>query len=288
MPIETSGALQQSSAYLSGLKAVIEEASSATCAAYDAIANVKDYGSFDTAKPAAIAAVDTALASLTDEVATNFRLCGETLNGAAHAIFEGVAPEEDPITEDGLSKVDEYLPTNSLHQPAYLEIHDLAQAIHEAMQNGQNPADVEPNDFMYRDPNQMHGRTILTRTVIFMKRLREAEESDWVYSIFNMLEGISTQIEQTIRPTLFEIKDALESDQLRAAAIELLNDPTNEQAYLNTIDLMLKGVGVACGYLAEVKKAVEFYEKLIGCLTETDDTIAKAYVLYKEANETTF
>lgn len=294
MPVTALWSSAPCDAALERLSSRIDSMATAVDGAYNALAALKDSPNFPEAKKNAEDAISGVLDVLNGDSAVCFREVGNNFRDFAMNVFEKYADEKYPVTAEGLGKLNEWLPTDRLEQFSYLMICDFAKAVRAAQGDGSdNPLgaiiQLDPEAMCYTAPDDMHARTILTRTTFYLQTLREQDHQDeWFYAIMDMIGELALDIGR--RHDEFQaMRDTVTSSELNEVAIKSLDDPEMLKAKIAVIDHMLIVCGEMKTFLTDCKAFCDnFYQKLGKVLLKSQEAIMQAYKLYVDAQAITF
>lgn len=276
------------SSYLTEINRVLDETKQKAALLGKTLDGLKDNQQYGNLQKVAVDQVSDVLSSFTPNVPNTFSNLVSMTLGEASLTLEGFQEDDTPITRDALAAIDEWLPSNTLHQPSYLKLFEFAQAANAVYrEKDEDPINLNAKDFMYVSPDDMHVRTILTRTVIYMQELRARDEADFFYVTCRVGESTVLQLESA-HCTLLELQAALQSDELQAAAIRCLSEPGFAKNYEMSIALMLQALDKVLAQLQEALTVVAYYNNLCDALRETNETISAAYQIYRDRQCITF
>lgn len=294
MPVTALWSSAPCDAALERLSSRIDSMATAVDGAYNALAALKDAPNFPEAKKNAEDALSSALDVVNGDSALCFREVGKNFHDFAMNIFEKYADEKYPVTAEGLGKVNEWLPTDRLEQFSYLMICEFAKAVHAAHGDGTVdplPAiiQLDPEAMCYTTPDDMHARTILTRTTLYLQTLREQDNQDgWFYATMEMIGELGAEIEKR-HNELQAIRETVTSSEMNEVAIKALDDPEMMKAKIASIDHMLIVCGELKTFLTDCKSLCDnFYQKLGKALLKSQEAIMLAYRIYVDAHAITF
>lgn len=200
-------------------------------------------------------------------------------------IFMGFEEEKYPIDER-LEQVQSYLPTTNLHQYRYLDIAHFTKGVKDGVTaNRMNEAD--PENCCYIDPVDMYVKTILTRTIIYLRRLQEADLIEAPRSAIGVAGLYAEVLGTNVQEDLNGIEGML--DKMIDMLPETVNDP-NKINNIKTASVIITDRirDTIIPLLTATESCLCFYEKLLKVLKESRDTIGKAYEMYKEIFNVTF
>lgn len=270
------------------LTADIDVAANAAAGAYSALAALKGASNFPAARDEADEKVAQLLDVMNESLAGQMKTVAGCLTEAASIIFQHFNNTDCPVTRDGVGKVSAWLPSDSLHQPRYLNLYAYASAVNGATSLENLLATVDPDAYCYTSPDDMSARAILTRTCIFLQELEAKGESEWFISTVNGIGELSGVIENPIRSDLMNIRTTLTSKQMNDVAINMSPGSELETAYLKTVSDMMGFVKFTEETCADIRCLCVFYSKLCKIFQDSQETIMAAYHEYVEANRITF
>lgn len=200
-------------------------------------------------------------------------------------IFMGFEEEKYPIDER-LDKVESYLPTTNLHQYRYLDILSFTKGMKEAVQRNMLK-DAEPENCCYIDPIDMYVKTILTRTIVYLRRLKEGDLLDAPLSVIGVVGIYGDVLSTNVAEDINSVGEML--DKVSEKIPETVSEPNqvnNIKAASVIITDRIRDTIIPL--IDAVIDTINVYEKLLGVMKDSNEAIQKAYALYKEACAITF
>lgn len=216
-----------------------------------------------------------------------FRRIGGEFEDAAHRIFEGFC-SEDPITPEGLAKVDQWLPTDQLSQYRYLAIYEWATAVHLIKDARELVETVHPNALVKASPDDMHARTVLTRTYGYLQTLKDQEAEDWFYSTMRIISDFGDTFENNIMSDINDIDECIASHEIQEIAANAITNPAHEKTLLNCLESMRATVKKIDRFIDVAMSITHMYDELAQVLIKSNEAIQAAYKIYLECNQIDF
>lgn len=286
MPVFEMVSLAPSEASLERLKSGIDMTAEAVVGASESLEALKDTNQFVDKKEAAISTVGN-LASVVSNLPGMLAEAGSVLKDVTFRILEGYVDNTYPITEEGLGKCDRCaIRCDSLKQPRYLDPYLFAKNVR-ASSVDLSPETVSVESISRMNPEDMFVTTILTRTYIYLVRLREREEEDWFYGATFALTESSEYLGSMVND-IHDILEAIRAPQFQDLAIATLQNPATEESYLSSIDAMQKSIKQISNTRDLLAGMTSFYQNYVTLLKDTQDSILEAYQKYIESNQITF
>lgn len=286
MPVFEMVSLAPSEASLERLKSGIDMTAEAVVGASESLEALKDTSQFVDKKENAIAAVGR-LADVATTLPSMLAEAGSLLKDVTFTILEGYVDNARPITEEGLAKCDRCaIRCDSLKQPRYLDPYLFAKNVR-ASSVDLSPDTVSVESISRMNPEDMFVTTILTRTYLYLVRLREREEEEWFYGAVSALAETAEYLGGMVNDS-HDILEAIRAPQFQDLAIATLQNPATEESYLNSITSMQKSVKQISNAKDLLSGMVAFYQNYVSLLKDTQEAILEAYQKYIESNQITF
>lgn len=200
-------------------------------------------------------------------------------------IFMGFEEEKYPIDER-LDQVQSYLPTTNLHQYRYLDIAQFTKGVKDGVTSNRMD-EADPENCCYMDPVDMYVKTILTRTIIYLRRLDEADLIEAPRSAIGVAGLYAEVLGTNVQEDLNGIEGML--DKIVDMLPSTVSDP-NKLNNIKTASMIITDRirETIIPLLTATESCLCFYEKLLKVMKESRDTISKAYEMYKEIFAVTF
>lgn len=284
IPEPHSGVLGQT---IMALRVTLDNMQEKATELVSALSDMQLSSNFPEKQHEAIIAMTALRKASSGDLGTRFRMIGTSFDEQVYQTFEGFC-EDCPITSEGLAKVSEFLPTDQLSQFRYLALYEYAHAMHLT----KSPRDIidaiHPHSLMYTAPDDMHARTILTRTYWYLQSLKEQGEIEWFYSSIHVISEFGDTFDHAVMDELNEIEDALTSDMLQKVAADSEVNPALEKNLNMSIDAMKDSLTKIIGFIGNARGILHIYDELAQCIIESNKTIQAAYKIYLETNAIDF
>lgn len=265
------------------------ETSNLVDAAKAAVGNLKSDGNFPKARAEAVQAIEDVVHALDDRLGGDLKAIYSHFYSEAKRIFI-LLPEstKTPITMDGMTKLSAWLPTNSLHQYSYLNVHDFSKACDALSQDDDIMTKVDPQTFLYTSRDDMSARAIIVRTYLYVKGLMDSGNEDYFFLSFCYAAAKSDQFRTILANKVREARDAIGSDELEKIKIEGLTNAEVEDKINAMLDMINSCLDEAKAAITDLKSCVSFYQSLAVCFGATEEALTEALRLYDEAQSITF
>lgn len=265
------------------------ETSNLIDAAKAAVGNLKSDGNFPKARAEAVQAIEDVVHALDDRLGGDLKAIYSHFYGEAKRIFV-LLPEstKTPISMDGMTKLSAWLPTNSLHQYSYLNVHDFSKACDALSQEDDVAAKVDPQTFLYTSRDDMSARAIIVRTYLYVKGLIDSGNEDYFFLSFCYAAAKSDRFRTVLANKVREARDAIGSDELEKIKIEGLTNAEVKDKINAMLDMINSCLDEAKDAVADLKNCVSFYQSLAVCFGATEEALTEALRLYDEAQSITF
>ena len=255
--------------------------------AKSAVGNLKTDGNFPKAREDAVQAIEDVTHGLDDRLGGDLKGIYGHFMSEAQRIFQTL-PGIDAVTSEGLGRFNAWLPTNSLHQYSYLNVHDFCRACNALGADEDLAKKIDPQSFLYVGRDDMNARAIITRTVLYVQGLVDSGNEDYFFVALAYAATQSDRFRTELANKVREARDAIQSPEVEKAKIDGISDPAVEDKINAMLDMINDYLDVAKNAVTDLKACVDFYTSLSVALGETEVALTEALRLYDEAQATTF
>lgn len=285
MPIERAN-LDGCQAVLSQVGAAIDAAAEAVAGESEALHKLSDLNDFSAKRDMALETTGAAISRLVD-LCEGLKTAGLSVRSTAAQVLENYARDDYPVTQEGISKLtDQAIRCDSLVQPLYLDPYLFASAVRSAS------VDLSPNtvpmpSIARQNPEDMYAQSILTRTSLYLKQLREKEEDEWFYGAMGALGETANYLQEYIND-LMNIREAIDAEAFKELAIRTMDNPATEEAFVNSVNSMEARSHAVSTMLGSLRGIHSFFVEVLDALRKTETSILDAYAIYIAAQHITF
>lgn len=285
MPIERAN-LDGCQAVLSQVGAAIDAAAEAVAGESEALHQLSNLNDFSAKRDTALETTGAAISRLMD-LCEGLKTAGLAVRSAAAQVLENYARDDYTVTQEGISKLtDQAIRCDSLVQPLYLDPYLFASAVRSAS------VDLSPNtvpmpSITRQNPEDMYAQSILTRTALYLKQLREKEEDEWFYGAMSALGETANYLQEYIND-LMNIREAIDAEAFKELAIRTMDNPATEEAFVSSVNSMEARSHAVNTMLGSLRCIHSFFVEVLDVLRKTETSILDAYALYIEAQHITF